>query len=292
MAKPANSLKKPVLQKPATKELAPKKTAPKKTAPKKTATKTLVAKKAAPAAPSSKRTASKPKLAEPARQAFAGFGPEALAFLEGLAENNNRDWFQAHKDTYETHLRAPMGACVEALAFAFAAHDIPLTGDAKSSLFRVNRDVRFSKNKNPYKTNVGAVLSRDGGKGAKGVLYLQIAAGGDHFMAAGFYGPEPDDLARFREAIAAAPDKWTKVEEAMKKARLAFRRTDTLVRMPKGFDDFADSDIADALKLKSFVVTAKLSGADVSSPNMVGKVLKFATAAMPLLQFGWTALRA
>ena len=108
---------------------------------------------------------------------FEGFRPAALTFLKDLAANQNRDWFQANKSAYETELRAPMGALVDALAFAFEVHDIALTGDAKRSLFRIHRDVRFAKDKNPYKTNVSAVLSRDGTRHGTGILYIQV--GGD-----------------------------------------------------------------------------------------------------------------
>ena len=97
---------------------------------------------------------------------FTGFKPEAFKLLNALAKNNNREWFLENKTLYDQELRGPMGALVETLALGFAARDIPLTGDAKTSLFRVNRDVRFSHNKEPYKTNISAVLSRDGSKTA------------------------------------------------------------------------------------------------------------------------------
>jgi uncharacterized protein (TIGR02453 family) len=76
---------------------------------------------------------------------FNGFGPGALPFFHDLGANQTRDWFLANKAVYEGQVRAPLAALVEALAFAFAAHDIPLTGDPKRALFRIHRDVRFSK---------------------------------------------------------------------------------------------------------------------------------------------------
>ncbi len=118
---------------------------------------------------------------------FTGFGPEALTFFTALAAHQDRDWFAANKAVYDAHVRRPMEALVESLAVAFAAHDIPLTGAAKSSVFRIHRDVRFAKDKSPYKTHAGAVLSRDGTKGGVGILYIHV--GGDEvgFTAVGFY---------------------------------------------------------------------------------------------------------
>src|SRR5829696_177431 len=87
---------------------------------------------------------------------FTGFKPQAMQFLVDLAGNNERTWFQARKDQYERLLKEPMEALCVALAERFAARSLPLRADPKKSPFRIYRDVRFSKDKSPYKTNLGA----------------------------------------------------------------------------------------------------------------------------------------
>ena len=84
-----------------------------------------------------------------APDAFHGFGPEGFAFLRELAAEQNRDWFLANKSVYERALLSPMAALLAELSAAFAEHDIPLRADPKRSVFRIHRDVRFSKDKRP-----------------------------------------------------------------------------------------------------------------------------------------------
>ncbi len=91
-----------------------------------------------------------------ASSTFSGFRPEAIDFLADLAANNERDWFNPRKADYERLLKAPFEALVVALAERFEARDIPLLADPKRSIFRIYRDTRFSKDKSPYKTHLGA----------------------------------------------------------------------------------------------------------------------------------------
>ena len=227
----------------------------------------------------------------PVAKAFRGFTPEVFTVFEGLAVHQSRAWFLDNKAAYEAQVRAPLGALVEALAFAFAAHDIPLTGDAKRSLFRVNRDIRFSNDKRPYKTNASAVLSRDGTKAGKGILYVQV--GGPErtaFMAAGFYGLEPPGVDALRRSVADHPDRWAATEAALTGADLALSREGALLRMPKGYEAFKDDPLAETLKLRNFTVSRPLPVARLYSPEVIGDILAFTRQAMPLLEFGWRAL--
>ena len=225
--------------------------------------------------------------------AFHGFSPALFDFVDGLVANQTRDWFLENKAAYERDMRAPMAAFVESLAVAFAAHDIPLTGAAKTSMFRINRDVRFSKDKSPYKTNVSAVMSRDGTKTAKGVFYFHV--GGvprDAMMALGFYGPEPADLTAFRNAIVADPARWRKVEEALAEADLHLSVEGALSRTPKGFESHASQPFVPVLKLRNFVVVKHLEVERVFDAALIDEAVAFATGGLPLLEFGWSALRA
>ncbi len=236
----------------------------------------------------------RPSPAPPAPGPFTGFGPGALPFFEALAANQNREWFQANKETYENQVRAPMAALVEALSFAFAAHDIPLTGDPKRALFRIYRDVRFSKDKSPYKTNAGAVITRDGSKDSPGLLYIQVGGqregGHGSFAGIGFYGLEPKDLTVLRHAIADDPERWLAVRSDLNAAGLDFSIGYALARLPKGFEAHAGSPIEGDLKLRNLIVSRPIEATRLQEPALIDDIVAFAAAGLPLLRFGWSAL--
>jgi uncharacterized protein (TIGR02453 family) len=224
-----------------------------------------------------------------AQAPFAGFGPGALPFFASLAANQNREWFAANRHIYENEVRAPLAALVDALSFAFAAHDIPLTGDPKRALFRIHRDVRFSKDKSPYKTNAGAVITRDGAKESPGLLYVQVGGTGS-FTGVGFYGLEPRDLAVIRHAIADAPERWLALRSGLNEAGLDLSMGYAMTRLPKGFEDHAGSPLAEALKLRNYIVSRPIAADRLQDPDLVHDIVDFTAAGLPLLQFGWSAL--
>ena len=220
---------------------------------------------------------------------FAGFGPQALPFLKALAFHQSKDWWEANKSTFESDLKTPMGDLVETLAAAFAKAKIPLKGDRKTALFRQHRDVRFSKDKSPYKTHVAAVMTRTGAKGEPGVFYIHIEPAGS-FAAAGFYDPQPETLARFRAAMKARPKDWKKTLAALAKADLAPDPEYAMKRNPRGFEDVEDETIQQGVRFKSLVVRRPLPDARVGSPQLADDLLAFARDAKPLLAWGWDAL--
>ena len=107
--------------------------------------------------------------------AFNGFRPAALTFLRALKKNNRRDWFEANRDVFEQEVKAPLRALVEELDVRFAALAPEFVGDPKSSLFRIYRDIRFSKDKSPYKTAQGAVTE---GARSEGGMVVGVLSGG------------------------------------------------------------------------------------------------------------------
>ena len=220
---------------------------------------------------------------------FRGFGPEALSFFAGLAAENTRDWFLAHKAEYEQAVKGPAMDLVADLCTALAAREAPLHGEPGRALFRVNRDVRFARDKSPYKTNVSFVLSRSGGKHDPGLLYVQHGVGGS-FAAAGFYGLDAPQLAAFRAWIVERPDAWRGVEAALSRAGLALSREGATTRLPRGFRPDDVGDLADALKLKGYLVSRPLPPDALADPAVVATLADFAAAALPLLEFGWRAL--
>ncbi|MGO9743427.1 MAG: TIGR02453 family protein [Roseiarcus sp.] len=221
--------------------------------------------------------------------AFNGFGPQALPFLEALAFHQTREWFEANRGVYESDLKGPMGDLVEDLSAAFARAKLPLKGDRKSSLFRINRDVRFAKDKSPYKTNVGAVMTRGAAKNEPGLYYVHVATEGS-FTAAGFYHPEPRELANIRAAMARDPAAWKRLLAKLARAGLKPSDEYALTRLPRGYEATTDEDLVAGLKLKSIVCMREIAKPKLSDPNLIDDLVAFAHDALPLLQWGWQAV--
>ena len=220
---------------------------------------------------------------------FDGFRPQALDFFRDLAANNERGWFTENKPVYEREVLAPFRLLLQAVTAQLAAREIPLSADPARAIFRIHRDVRFSHDKTPYKTHAGAVLSRDGGKAASGILYVHVAAEGC-FTAAGFWQPEREQLGAIREAIYTEPDRFAGVQSALAEAGLALDDSDSLTLMPRGFEDAAEAPTAAAIRLKSFIVRRPIDAGRLADPALAADIVDFAASALPLLRFGWSAI--
>ena len=221
---------------------------------------------------------------------FQGYPGAALKFLRELAANNEKAWFEANRAIYESAVKEPTAALIAAVAEALRARDLPLEGTTKRSGFRIHRDVRFSKDKRPYKTNVGSVWYRQGsGKDGAGILYFHFAPTGC-FVAAAFYMPGPDVLSSIRERIRVEPGRFLAMSQHLQRHGLTLDPADSLSRMPRGFEDLAASSVAPAIKLKSYLVRRPVPLALAQSPALVEAITDLAADALPLLQFGWAAV--
>jgi uncharacterized protein (TIGR02453 family) len=219
---------------------------------------------------------------------FTGFSNETLRFLVELAQNNRREWFNERKAFYKETVEEELRRLVLSTSAALAKKKIPLSTEPKKAIFRIYRDTRFSADKSPYKTNLGAVFNT-GGKPGSGVLYVHVEPSGS-FMAIGFYHPDQLGLTRIREAIA---DRWKEfrlVINRLGRAELALRDSEALKRVPRGFELFADAECVEYLKYKSFIVSRQLTETDLGSPELPTKLTLFASEGLPLLKFGWAAL--
>lgn len=225
----------------------------------------------------------------PSPTAFTGFSPGAYGFLRGLEANNERAWFTEHKPDYEREVLTPMRLLVVSAAQALAAADIPLTGDPGRAIFRIHRDVRFSADKRPYKTNAGAVLTRDGAKGLSGMLYIHLAPSGD-FLAAGFYMPEREALSALREAIYTQQARFLSILDGLEAAGFGLSEMESLSRLPRGFEEAGEPRIVAALKQKSYLIRRPLPEGRMGSAAVLDDIVDFARHALPLLEFGWAAL--
>lgn len=192
----------------------------------------------------------------------------ALDFLKLIKKNNNRDWFNANKDRYFTEHNAII-TFADSLLHEMNKHDNIETESGKKSLHRIYRDTRFSKEKTPYKTNWSGSFSR-ATKKLRGGYYFHIEPG-NSFIAGGFWGPEPKDLKRIREEIAADSGPLRKILK-----RKTFKETfgalegEQLKGSPQGFS--SDHPDIDLLRYKQFIVVKKFSDKEVLRDNFMKEV--------------------
>jgi uncharacterized protein (TIGR02453 family) len=192
--------------------------------------------------------------------------PESsLDFLKLLRENNNRDWFNAHKDVFLTE-QAHIEQFANALLTEMNVHDLIETPSGKKSLHRIYRDTRFSKEKIPYKNNWSGRFSR-ATKQLRGGYYFHIEPG-NSFVAGGFFAPNADDLKRVREDISFDPAPLRAILND-KTVVETFGALDgeRLKTTPKGFD--AEDEAIDLLRYKQFLLVRHFSDADVTGANFL-----------------------
>lgn len=187
------------------------------------------------------------------------FGPETIAFLEDLRFHNEREWFQDNKARYEAHFLAPALAYIQAMEPRLARIAPRLRAEAKKSggsLMRIYRDVRFSKDKAPYKTNMGIQFRHEAGKDVHAPgLYLHVEPGGC-FLAGGMWRPASKPLRAIREAIAEAPEDWLAVRDGILSKGWALEG-ESLKSAPRGFDK--EHPQIDELRRKDFIAVDRLS---------------------------------
>src|SRR5271169_68381 len=219
---------------------------------------------------------------------FAGFRPAAFAFFSELRDNNDPAWFKPRKAVYEAEVLGPFRELIAAVGAALHEAGLPLVGDARHGIFRIYRDVRFSPDKRLYKTHAGAVLTRSGGKRDPGLLYLHVAPA-ESMVAAGFWHPQPDLLRRLRQAILDDPDGFLAIARGLEAAGYPMSSAERLSRPPRGFEAAKGTAVAEYVGWKSFTAHAALSDAEMQSPALVKRIVGFARATMPLLEWGWAA---
>ena len=215
---------------------------------------------------------------------FKNFSPKALSFLRALKRNNNREWFNAHRDDYEAHVRQPMTAIVERLAHDFRGFAPELVASPKVSIYRIYRDTRFSENKTPYKTHVAASFPSRGLPKHEGAgLYFHVSAD-DVWVGGGMYAPETPQIHAVREHIAANHRKLRAIVESP-----AFKRSvgtvsgEKLQRVPRGFR--VDHPAAEYLKHRQFLAGKEFPAAFATSPGFYEGVLKVFRQVAPLAAF-------
>jgi uncharacterized protein (TIGR02453 family) len=210
---------------------------------------------------------------------------KAFAFLKKLSRNNNREWFEKNKPSY-LEIKNEFELFVADLLHEMIGIDESLAGlDPKKLVFRIYRDIRFSKDKTPYKTHLSAGLSASGkGTGVPG-YYLQIEPGNKSMLAAGLYLPSPENLAKVRQEIDYNGQRLNAIikDKTFKKTFGKFWDEDKLKTMPKGYAK--DHPHVEFLKLKSFLVLHYFADSDVMDKKFLNKLIQAMKSAKPLNDF-------
>jgi uncharacterized protein (TIGR02453 family) len=196
---------------------------------------------------------------------------ETLRFLNDLAKHNRREWFQANKARYQEHIKAASEGFLERAGPEVAKVSRRLQGGA----MRIYRDVRFSKDKSPYRTNLGLHFSLGKEWQAPG-YYLHVAPG-EAFFAAGMWHPEPPLAKKIRDAIAAKPSEWRKVTRGLELG------DERLARAPRGFQ--ADHELIEEIKRKSFCAVEKPPDKTLLAPDFPKRFGALCKRTAPLMKF-------
>jgi uncharacterized protein (TIGR02453 family) len=219
------------------------------------------------------------------------FTPNTFRFLDELAANNNKTWFEANKKNYELLVREPALDFIESMAPALASFAPAFRAEPRKiggSLMRVYRDTRFSRDKTPYKTNIGIQFRHQLGKDIHAPGFYMHIASDECFFAAGCWHPEADMLSGIRNLIVAKPDKWLAARDDKKFTAEWNLAGDSLTRPPRGYD--VNHPLIADIKRKDFIALSALSAAQVTGRGLVKLAEKRFTATLPFMKFLCAAL--
>ena len=209
-----------------------------------------------------------------------------LKFLRDLKKNNNKPWFDAHRKEFES-AKSDFNVFIQSVIDKHGKSDPTIKSiNAKDCMFRINRDIRFSKDKSPYKTNMGAYINRGGKKSLFGGYYFHCEPG-KAFVGGGLWMPMPPELNKVRQEIDYNFAAFKKIISS-KKFKSVYKDLSrdaeyVLTRVPKGYE--ADNPAAEYLKMKSFVALTSLKDSDLTSKDLIKKTTAAFEALQPLLEF-------
>ena len=207
-------------------------------------------------------------------------------FLRDLRDNNDREWFAANKGRYVADVRDPMLGFIADFAAPLAEISPHFVADARAnggSLFRIYRDTRFSRDKTPYKTNVGAHFRHAAGKDAHAPGFYLHLEPEMCFAGCGIWRPDSGTVARIRETIDERRENWTRITTARSFARTFELAGDALKRPPRGYD--ADHPLVEDLKRKDFIAVTSFPEGRVLEADFPEWFARIARTGAPLVEF-------
>lgn len=213
------------------------------------------------------------------------FTPRFFGFLRELKANNKKEWFDANKDRYVADVRDPLLAFIAAFRPRLLGISPYLIADPKptgGSMFRIYRDTRFSKNKEPYKTVASAFFSHQtGGKDGPGIyLHLESTT---CFIGIGLWRPDPVMRTKVTDAIATKPEAWRDATSGKEFRKLLKMEGDSMAKLPKQYDP--QHPFAEDLKRKDFIVVSYFSEKQACAKDFIERVEGVCKAAAPYLGF-------
>ena len=219
------------------------------------------------------------------------FSKRTLSFFRGLARHNEKPWFEAHRDEYENDVRVPMRELIEDLDTRFAAFAPEIGGDPKRSMFRIYRDIRFSKDKSPYKTHAAAwfhhrnaarTVGSEADAGSAG-FYFHLEPGGKSMIGAGLWMPPRPQLTKLRNAIAGDPTGFDRMVRSIPSRFDGLDDEAALKRMPRGYAE--DHPAAKWLRFQSFTSGRTLTDAQVTGSSLSSLLATEFRALLPLVRW-------
>ncbi len=213
--------------------------------------------------------------------------PATIKFLKDLKGNNNKPWFDINRKVYES-AKADFANFIQAVIDQHGKKDASIKNIvAKDCMFRINRDVRFAKDKSPYKSNFGASINKGGRKANSSAGYYFHLEPGSSFTGGGIWMPMPDELKKVRQEIDYNFSDFKKIITA-KKFKSIYGDLNksaeyTLSRVPKGYE--ADNPAAEYLKMKSFIAMIEIKDTDLVSKDLVKKTVAAFEALQPVIEF-------
>jgi uncharacterized protein (TIGR02453 family) len=210
-----------------------------------------------------------------------------IKFLKDLNKNNNKPWFESHRAQYEA-AKSDFASFIQKVIDTYGKKDSSIKHlAAKDCMFRINRDIRFSKDKTPYKNNFGASINKGGKQSfSSGGYYFHLQPG-QSFCGGGIWMPEPENLRKIRQEIDYNYKEFKKIIGSKKFKSVYGDLSDhpdyKLTRLPKGYEP--DNPAAEYLKLKSFVSMISLKDTDLTSKNLLKKTVTAFETLKPLLDF-------
>ena len=219
------------------------------------------------------------------------FNKSSFTFLRKLAKNNNRDWFAEHKEEYEESIRSPALAFITDMTDDLAMlspHFLAVPRKVGGSLMRIHRDVRFAKDKRPYKTNVGIQFRHEQGKDVHAPGFYLHVEPNECFVGVGIWRPDADALTKIRDRICAQGKTWTTAINEKPFKRSYDLAGDSLVRPPRGYDK--EHPLIESLKRKDFIAITHLTDAQILNARFKKMVVERFKVADSYMQFLCKAL--
>lgn len=213
-----------------------------------------------------------------------GFTAKTFAFFEGLEQDNSKTYMDANRDDFDRYVHGPFAALLDEVTARLAGSEMPLRGGA-ATMFRINRDLRFTKDKRPYSESVSGLLTETGTKDESGkIAYVQLSSSGG-MATGGMWKPKAAQLAPVRQRIIDDADQFDEVLAGIAERGLELDSSDSVKTMPRGFGDYGDHRHAAVLRMKSLLLTLDIPKSAFLDDTAAERVAEHVMAMAPLNEF-------